>query len=321
MENEAERKARKVANQTAYMARKLADETPEEADIRRAKNRLKSRRHRTKMADDPEFKKRKSASNARWRAKNLASVKERNRAWRELNPAKRRENGAKWREANKASLPEKKALFAKQNAGRIAAYQLAYRAKHKARMAALRAERREKTPEVFAAIRRRWREKNPAYHRRRYATDTQYKAACLLRSRLIKAIKSIGDSKAYTTSQCIGCTPAELIMHLASLFEPGMSWSNHGKWHIDHIKPCATFDLTDPEQQKACFHYTNLQPLWAVDNLRKSGPRLTQRSQRYVAVAVDKTARNLSDASRSVASDLPSMTPVGPVRRTATAFA
>ncbi len=59
-----------------------------------------------------------------------------------------------------------------------------------------------------------------------------------------------------------------------------MSWENYGKgdngrgmqeWHIDHIKPCASFDLSKPEQQKLCFNYTNLQPLWAEENMKKGG--------------------------------------------------
>lgn len=49
-----------------------------------------------------------------------------------------------------------------------------------------------------------------------------------------------------------------------------MSWSNYGKWHIDHIIPCAAFDLSDEFEQRACFHYSNLQPLWAYDNIGKS---------------------------------------------------
>ena len=59
--------------------------------------------------------------------------------------------------------------------------------------------------------------------------------------------------------------------HLEKQFQPGMSWDNHGYdgWHVDHIRPCASFDLTDEEQVRKCFHYTNLQPLWAKDNLRK----------------------------------------------------
>jgi hypothetical protein len=48
-----------------------------------------------------------------------------------------------------------------------------------------------------------------------------------------------------------------------------MTRENHGLWHVDHIRPCASFDLTDPEQQAICFHYTNLQPLWAIDNIKK----------------------------------------------------
>jgi hypothetical protein len=56
---------------------------------------------------------------------------------------------------------------------------------------------------------------------------------------------------------------------MESLFLEGMSWDNYGKWHIDHIRPCSSFDLSDTEQQKICFNYKNLQPLWAEDNLRK----------------------------------------------------
>jgi len=67
----------------------------------------------------------------------------------------------------------------------------------------------------------------------------------------------------------LGCTVEELRAHLEKQFKRGMSWSNYGRWHIDHIRPCASFDLTDPEQQRICFHYSNLQPLWAEENMRK----------------------------------------------------
>ncbi len=69
----------------------------------------------------------------------------------------------------------------------------------------------------------------------------------------------------------LGCSLEDVIKHIEDQFQPGMAWKNHGinGFHIDHIKPCSSFNLTDPEQQKKCFHYTNLQPLWAVDNRRK----------------------------------------------------
>lgn len=84
------------------------------------------------------------------------------------------------------------------------------------------------------------------------------------------ALKNQTTKKFTRTIDLLGCTGAELASHLSSMFEPGMTLDNHGEWHIDHIIPIASFDLTDPEQLKACFHYTNLQPLWAADNLSKS---------------------------------------------------
>lgn len=90
-----------------------------------------------------------------------------------------------------------------------------------------------------------------------------------LRRRSLLALR--GHYKAETTFNLVGCSVAELRSHLESLFTEGMSWENYGinGWHIDHIKPCAAFDLTDPNQQKECFHYSNLQPMWAKDNLLK----------------------------------------------------
>ena len=67
-----------------------------------------------------------------------------------------------------------------------------------------------------------------------------------------------------------GYSADELKAHLEQLWTNGMSWDNYGEWHIDHIKPCAMFDLTKSEEQKKCFNYTNLRPLWGIDNLHKS---------------------------------------------------
>jgi hypothetical protein len=97
----------------------------------------------------------------------------------------------------------------------------------------------------------------------------QYAMAAKLRSRVIGALKNQKAKKSAGTIALIGCEWPVLLAHLEALFQPGMTWENHGQWHIDHKQPCTSFDLTLPEQQRACFHYSNLQPLWAVDNLRK----------------------------------------------------
>ena len=100
--------------------------------------------------------------------------------------------------------------------------------------------------------------------------NPQAKVHQRLNARISAAFKRGRLSKSKTTAELLGCSIADCMDWLEAQFLPGMTWDNHGEWHIDHIRPCASFDLTDPEQQKKCFHYTNLQPLWAKDNLSKS---------------------------------------------------
>ena len=101
--------------------------------------------------------------------------------------------------------------------------------------------------------------------------DPAYKVKVNIRKRVRNALKC----KGLVSKGCIrflGCSSKELIDHLESKFQPGMSWDNYGThgWHIDHIKPLSSFDLTQEESLKVVCHYTNLQPLWAEDNIRKS---------------------------------------------------
>ena len=112
-----------------------------------------------------------------------------------------------------------------------------------------------------------WVRKNA---RHRDATDIDFRLRTRLRNRTRWAIKCAGGIRACEkTETLLGCTIAELRANMEMQFQPGMSWANHGEWHIDHRRPCASFDLRDPAQQAICFHYTNLQPLWALDNIRK----------------------------------------------------
>ena len=90
-----------------------------------------------------------------------------------------------------------------------------------------------------------------------------------LRGRLRQALR--GGFRVGSAVRDLGCTIEELKKHLESRFRPGMTWENWSPtgWHIDHIKPLASFDLTDRAQFLQACHYTNLQPLWAAENLRK----------------------------------------------------
>ncbi len=104
----------------------------------------------------------------------------------------------------------------------------------------------------------------------RYKNDINYKIEQLLRSRIHKVLKL--NSKSEKTREFIGCSIPELKIYLKKQFKVGMNWENFGQygWHIDHIKPCSLFDLSKSKQQKLCFHYKNLQPLWWYENIKKS---------------------------------------------------
>ena len=124
-----------------------------------------------------------------------------------------------------------------------------------------------------------WRKKNrkqiqktnTAYETKRKKVDPAFKLLLTLRSRLNNALTRQNSKKNTTTIELIGESPVFVMGYLAAKFKEGMTWDNHGEWHIDHIKPCCKFNLLDKEEQKKCFHYTNLQPLWSQENLSKGG--------------------------------------------------
>ncbi len=137
-----------------------------------------------------------------------------------------------------------------------------------------RQEYRREHREEIAAHRRGYiaanREAYNAQRRKKMRNNADYRIRANLRRRIHSALK--GVAKSVRTLELLGCTIEQLKMHLESKFQSGMTWENYGYdgWHVDHVKPCAKFDLTDLKQQAECFHYTNLQPLWKKDNLEKS---------------------------------------------------
>ncbi len=109
-----------------------------------------------------------------------------------------------------------------------------------------------------------------SYEKEKAKVNLSFRFAKNLRCRIWHAI-SRKWIKSERTSELVGCSLLELRTHLEKQFQCGMSWDNYGKWHIDHIKPCMKFDLTKLSERQQCFHYSNLQPLWATENLAKGG--------------------------------------------------
>ena len=123
---------------------------------------------------------------------------------------------------------------------------------------------RQENKEKIAGYKKKWENENK--------DNIIYKIKRNLRRRIHHAIKN--NYKSDHTMTLLGCSVEEFLKYMESKFLPGMTWDNYGlgegKWHVDHIRPCCDFDLSIPEEQQKCFHYSNMQPLWEKDNLKKS---------------------------------------------------
>lgn len=125
------------------------------------------------------------------------------------------------------------------------------------------------------------KEKINEYNRQKYKNDVTFKLKLNLRNTLKGKIKAQGARKYKSSLKLTGCTIEHLKNHIEKQFLPEMGWENHGEiWEIDHIKPCASFNLIDIDQQKECFHYTNLQPLFKTTEIAESFGYINQIGNR-----------------------------------------
>jgi len=168
----------------------------------------------------------------------------------------RKESDAAYREANKDKIAEYKAAYREANKDKIAEYTAAYRSANKDKRAAYYQANKDKIAEQVAA-----------YRNNRYKTDPMYALTERTRSLICKSLRNKGYSKRSRTHEILGCSFYQFKTHLESQFKQGMSWENRHLWHIDHRKPLATAK-TEQEILKLN-HFTNLQPLWAEENLKK----------------------------------------------------
>lgn len=131
---------------------------------------------------------------------------------------------------------------------------------------------REKVRFHFEQNRERYRQSAMAYTTRRRKSDPAFRAAGNLRSRIGMALRYQAVKRQHSqTRDLLGCSFDELKVYLESLFSEGMTWENYGRtgWHIDHIIPLSSFDLSNESELRKAVHFSNLQPLWAKDNILK----------------------------------------------------
>jgi len=220
-------------------------------------------------------KQRTAATNKAYREANKSQIAAYNKSYCAANKLRCAARKKSYCAANKLRCAASYKSWAMANKSRIAANQKKWRQSNKVKDAATHKAYRTANKQRCAAATKLWYTENKqrstatnrAYKRHRRATDPAYRLLCNLRSRMGLALN--GNLKADRTLALVGCSAQECKDHLAAQFVDGMTWENRTEWQVDHIKPCAAFDLSIESEQRACFHYTNLQPLWAADNLAK----------------------------------------------------
>jgi hypothetical protein len=151
-----------------------------------------------------------------------------------------------------------------------------WKANNKNKSAAMAKRFRERHKEQVRAEKAAWyqvaKPRIIAKLNHRFATDLRFRIEATLRSRIRKVLKRQNAVKSCKLPKLLGCSLDEFKAYIASRFTEGMTWDKFmaGEIHIDHVKPCRAFNLLDPAEQAKCFHFTNHQPLWSSDNLRKS---------------------------------------------------
>lgn len=171
--------------------------------------------------------------------------------------AARRDYQSRYREENRERLLAQKRVYYQQNRDRILA-----------RIEANREKKQEYDRRYHRRERERNRERRRAYQLA-YRSIPENKLAHNLRNRVSKFIRR--KTGRASTEELLGCSFAEFKHFMELQFRSGMTWDNYGEyWHVDHIVPVAAFDLSDPDQLRRCFHFSNLRPLRARENLSKS---------------------------------------------------
>jgi len=201
---------------------------------------------------------------------NIDKEKEQNKKWKKDNPEKVKEMGKKRYEKN----PDYNKQYYQKNPEYNKEKSAQWRQKNPEKVKKGREQWRQKNPEKKKEQDARWRLKNPHYGTNRCKTDIQFKIACNVRSRVRASVRN--GSKAGSAVRDLGCSIEEFKQYIEKQFYDHpitgekMTWENYGSlWQLDHIYPLSLADLTDRVQFLWVCHYTNIQPMWTEENLKK----------------------------------------------------
>ena len=251
-----------------------AIEPSKENEITDTTNEIKKNLEKKSWKDITNPKERRKAYNKDWRESNKDTIKAYDKDYREANKDKISSKQKAYNEANKDKIK----AYQKANKDKLKNYNKDYQKANKDKIKLQKKVYNQANRDRLKLRKNDWCQDNKdkiklqknSYSKNRRKTDIQFKLSHNLRSRLKSAIK--GNFKIGSAVNDLGCSIEQLKQYLESKFLLGMTWDNWTTdgWHIDHIKPLASFDLTDKKQFLEACHYTNLQPLWATDNIIKS---------------------------------------------------
>lgn len=241
----------------------------------------------SKASDKEEAKLKTSEYNRAYYAANRQALLEKRRAKRAASPGY-------WRRWNRTKRPHSETQKAKQSE-RNKAYYAANRDSLKAKARSWRAANIERDrarnreykkthgPRLMQEMlcdpvrKERYYRRQVEWQKQKAATNPSFAIYQRILVQMNRAMQKHLAGRNVTSRskivQLLGCEWSEFVRHIEAQFQPGMTWQNHGRsgWHFDHIRPLSSFDLTDDKQLAEGCHFTNVQPLWAADNIRKAG--------------------------------------------------
>lgn len=209
-------------------------------------------------------------------------VRARSREWYKRNQGKKREYARRRLAGNPERFRKFNRDYYAKNRQKMIALSKLYQSRNKPQKLDRRRELRKQNKDRENLRQSLWRKNHREIVRdygrkaraKRMERDLSFAIRERLRTRIRQAIKSDSGVKSKRTMELLGCSISEFKIYIESKFESGMHWNNWGhasdKWNLDHIIPCALFDFTKEDHQKRCFHFSNYQPLWQPENLRKS---------------------------------------------------
>lgn len=178
--------------------------------------------------------------------------------------AKRLRSSPEYRERGRAAAARYHAANRDECVRKMVDRNRAYYAKHRERLVEAAGNYQRENAAARSAYKSDWQ-------KRRKQSNPQFAALTIMRKLVARTCERIKQNRKEIgrTVTVLGYATAEFKRHIEDQFKPGMSWANHGDWHVDHIRPLSAFDLTDPTERQAANALQNLQPLWAAENMRK----------------------------------------------------